>query len=144
MKRPPNIAVTGIVAVIAFSAILLVRYLTQPAPQSPWRTDEAAAFTEARRDGKHVMIDFVEEWSVPSVEMSAALDKLRGAELDDYFVPLRLDISKADARTEELRARYRLQTTPVVLFVGVDGTVRNRVDFLPTERELRDAAHAAR
>ena len=139
MNKPPNIAITGVVAVLAFSAILVARFVTAPPPPTPWRTDEAAAFEEARREGKYVMIDFTEDWSVPSVEMTANLDDLRH-ELDEHYIPLRIDLTNPDERTDRIRARYGVTTTPQVVFVGGYGTVRGRITQYSDQRTVRAAA----
>lgn len=142
MKRPPNIAIAGIAAIVAFSAILLARTVLAPTPQTPWMTDEAAAFARAREQQKAVMIDFHASWSVPSVELSAALDKLR-AELDDNFIALRIDVSNADDLVEATKLRYGVKTSPAVVFVHSDGNVLGRITHLASEAEIREAALTA-
>ena len=139
MKRPPNIAITGVIAVLAFAAILIARFVTAPPPPKPWRTDEATAFEEARREGKYVMIDFTEDWSVPSVELTAILDDLR-PELDNHYIPLRIDLTSPDERTDKIRARYGVTSAPHVVFAGGYGTVRGRITQYADERAIRKAA----
>ena len=142
MKRPPNIAIAGIAAIVAFSAILIVRALLAPTPQTPWLTDEAAAFALAREQQKSVLIDFHATWSVPSVEISAALDKLR-AELDDNFIALRVDVSNPDDLVETMKARYGVATSPGVVFVDTSGNVLGRITHYASEAEIRELALAA-
>ena len=134
MKRPPNLAIAGIAAIVAFSAILLVRALVKP--PGPWLADEALAFERARDEHKGVVIDLTATWSVPSVETSHLLDKL-DEELDRDFIRLRLDVSNQDPSTESIRLRYDAQTTPVVLFLDTHGTVLARVVQNLDEGQLR-------
>ena len=135
MKRPPNIAIAGIAAVVAFSAILLVRTLVKQ-PPGRWFADESLAFERARDEHKAVVIDLTATWSVPSVETSHLLDKLE-EELDRDFIRLRLDVSNQDPSTESIRLRYDAQTTPVVLFLDTHGTVLARVVQNLDEGQLR-------
>lgn len=138
MKRPPHLVVTAGVAIAAFGVIVLVRHLLAPAPPAPWLADEAAAFARARAQHKAVAIDFTATWSVPSTETSHALDAL-SEELDRDFVRLRLDVSAQDDRSDALRARYRVEMLPTVLFVDVRGTELGRVTGVRGTAELRHA-----
>jgi len=141
VKRPPNIAIAGIAAVVAFSAILLVRTLVKQ-PPGRWFADESLAFERARDEHKAVVIDLTATWSVPSVEMSRKLDNLEEV-LDRDFIRLRIDVSNQDERTESIRLRYDAETMPVVLFVDVNGTVLARVVQNLDARQLRQVIATA-
>jgi thiol:disulfide interchange protein len=99
----------------------------------PWLTDETVAFTRAREQRKAVVVDLHATWSIPSVELSHALDAM-GRDLDRDFIRLRIDVSNQDDRIVAITDRY--QMTSGVLFVDRDGTVLARV-------HTPDALHAA-
>ena len=131
MKRPPNLAVTLIVAVVAFCAILLVRELTAPAPTDAWwLTDADAAFAQARAKDRPLVIDYQARWSIQSMEMSESLEALR-PHLAGAFIPLRVDVS--DEPFEP----------PGIAFVDANGKVLARINHHARIDELRRTAEQA-
>jgi thiol:disulfide interchange protein len=135
VKQPPNLVVTLGVAALAFAAIVTVKHVVTDKPR-PWLTDEAAAFAEARADQKHVLIDFSATWSVPSDQMSRALDDLQTT-IDQRYVRLRIDISDGALGDDEMRTRYGVTTFPAVVMVSTDGRVLGRITRMLDAVELR-------
>jgi thiol:disulfide interchange protein len=139
VKHPPNIVVTLGIAAVALVAIVAVKHFVVDKPQAPqpWLTDEGTAFAQARAHHKHVLIDFSATWSVPSTEMSRALDVLQRT-IDARYVRLRIDISNATALADdEVRTRYGVTTSPAVVMVRTDGHVVNRITRMLDADELR-------
>lgn len=106
--------------------LLLAVACSQPPAPGPWLTDEAAGFARAREQHRAVLLDLTATWSMPSLEVSRRLDQLR-PEIDRDFVAVRIDVSDAGPRAEELRARYHAETLPAVLLVDVDGTLLDQI-----------------
>jgi hypothetical protein len=132
VTRPPNLAVTLIVVVVAFGAILILRGLTTPAsPDSWWLTDADAAFAQARAKSKPLVIDYQARWSIPSMEMSDSLEALR-PHLTGAFVPLRVDVS--DEPFEQ----------PGIAFVDASGKVLARINYGNIDEIRRTAEQALR
>jgi thiol:disulfide interchange protein DsbD len=110
---------------------------TRAAPPPSWAADETSAFARARTEGKGVVIELYATWCVPC----GVLDKeLRApavaAPLAERWIPVKLDVTEDDARTQALRARYHATTLPAVLLVRADGTVVDRITSEIDQAEL--------
>jgi len=109
-----------------------------------WRHDEQTAFAEAKRDGKHVMVDFGATWCPPCKE----IEKLVGddALYDDIagsFVPLKFDVSKQTEEDERMQEKYDAPVLPAVIFLDADGNVLGRyTDKSPNAETFRAALRA--
>jgi thiol:disulfide interchange protein len=106
-------------------------------PASLWATDEASAFAQARAKGKGVVVELYAEWVTPCHELDRELRSptIAGV-LAPHWIPVKLDVTEDDARTQEVRARYAATTLPAVLLVRADGTVIDRITSLIDEAEL--------
>lgn len=123
----------------AVLVLLLAGCSSKRAAPAPWLADEATGFQRARDAHKAVLIDFTATWSVPSVEISQRLDALR-PDIDRDFVAVRIDVSNEnDARTDDVRERYKVPVLPAVVFVDTDGTVLGRIIDARAEPALRAA-----
>ncbi len=107
----------------------------QPAPQAEsipaetWRTDEDAAFAEAKKSGRHVVVDFRATWCEPCKEVEAILAQdAVFSEITKSFVPLEFDISGLTPDDNELKAKYKAFELPAVIFVSASGDELGRID----------------
>jgi thiol:disulfide interchange protein DsbD len=103
------------VAITVVGVFGIIAWIIVPKRHLPWvKGDDAAAFAAT--------------WCAPCAELEHTF-----ADGDVYdaivkdFVPLKLDVSEDTPRNAELRARYRADTLPAVLFVTTDGRVLRRV-----------------
>lgn len=104
---------------------------TDPASAEVWRTDENAAFSEATKSGRHVVIDFRATWCEPCKEVEAILaEDAVFAELTQSFVPLEFDISGLTPDDNDLKAKYKTFALPAVIFVSASGDELGRIDGL--------------
>ncbi len=102
-----------------------------------WTSDEGAAFERARAEHKGVMVDFWASWSLPSDEVERELRHERvAAAVRASFVPLKIDESDNTDQVEAIKARYRADTLPALVFVTTDGTVVGRLRQVVEEPEL--------
>ena len=132
------LAVLALLLTMAWPAITgRSRHRTAPPNDGiPWRTDFAAAVTEAKKSGKPLLLDFGASWCPPCQVMrqhSWPDPRVRQAVLDG-FVPVYLDADDdgSIAPTE----RYGISTIPAVLVVDAkDGAVL-RGDALMDADEL--------
>ena len=101
-----------------------------PASGIAWRSDLAAALSEARSNHKRVLVDFSASWCPPCIAMKHEVwpdpDVTRA--IDAGYVPLAVDADRDDG----LSARYHVEGIPAVLVLDADGRVVKRHDgFLP-------------
>lgn len=101
----------------------------------PWRTDVAAAATEAKAAGKPVMLYFTASWCGPCRRMrgstwgNAAVD----AKLRASYVPVKVDID-ADRDTA---IAYEIDAVPTMILLDAEGKVARRItQFVDAEEFL--------
>ena len=118
----------------------------------PWvQGDEQAAFAQAQREGKGVMIDFSATWCLPCKELEKTFAASPVYEtITAHFVPLKFDVSDGTDRDDELKAKYGAGT-PTVVFATADGKILGRVKeyvgpgaFMKTLGPAADAVKAQR
>jgi len=88
----------------------------------PWRTDLEAAFHEARRTERPLLLHFEARWAMASRDMlEGTYANVTVREALGSFVPVRIDLSERDADEEELVRRYRVEGLPHVVYVAPEG-----------------------
>jgi len=137
------------VALTVIGAAGTMNWMLTPDRTLPWRHDEKAAFAEAQRDGKGVLIDFSATYCKPCGKLETdtfAADGVYEKILADY-VPLKFDVSKGSDLDDERQEKYDAETLPAVILLDADGHELGRVrEFVPADDfiELLDAARAKR
>jgi thiol:disulfide interchange protein DsbD len=122
------------IALVVAGAFAVWSYTLTPRHKLPYLTDEAAAFAQARAEGKGVMIDFSATWCVPCSELELTFgDADIYEQITRNFVPLKFDVSDDDEVSTERRNRYSAGTLPAVTYLSSTG-------HPPPDRT---AAHAA-
>lgn len=98
-----------------------------------WRTLEAG-LAEASATNRPILYDFTAEWCPPCRAMQRHLfaDPQAAAEIESRFVPVRvLDRRREEGRNagwvDSLQARYRVNSFPTLIVVGVDGSESRRI-----------------
>lgn len=115
-----------------------------PKQHLPWTHDEQTAFTQARAQGKGVMVDFAASWCGPCEELELVFgDDDVYAAITDSFVPLQFDVSAGTDEDMGRRARYGAATLPAVVFLDPDGNVLGRIKYLVEPEEMLDIVRPA-
>lgn len=137
------------VALAVIGAAGAMNWMLTPDRTLPWRHDEAAAFAEAKRDGKGVLVDFSATYCKPCGKLETdtfAADGVYQAILAEY-VPLKFDVSQGSDLDDQRQEKYDAETLPAVILLDGDGRELGRVrefvepdDFL----ELMESARAKR
>jgi thiol:disulfide interchange protein DsbD len=86
--------------------------------QAAWRSDMAAAFSEARASGKPVLMDFRADWCVACVELEKKT--WPSAEVQEALkglVPLRMDMTQNNEANRALQARFQVKGLPTVILL---------------------------
>jgi thiol:disulfide interchange protein DsbD len=126
------------IALVVGGAFALWSYTLTPKHKLPYQLDEAAAFAQARAEGKGVMVDFSATWCVPcgELELTFGDDEIYDA-ITRNFVPLKFDVSSDDEVSADRRARYKAGTLPAVIYVSTEGQTLGRVDHMMEPEELQ-------
>lgn len=126
------------VVVTTVGISMVVGWFVTPSRTLEWRHDEAAAFAEAAKTDKLVMVDFGAEWCAPckEIEKIFAEDQVYDV-ISERFVPLKFDVTKATDRDYALQEKYDAGVLPAVIFLSADHQELGRfTDKTPTTDEF--------
>ena len=118
----------GVLAVVT-GALLTLRSLGligAPLPEGgagpSWRTDPVAAESEARTQGKALLLDFSAEWCKACKELEAHTFSEPGVSKRlAQWVTVRVDLTNDRPELKALTEKYKVQGLPTVAFVAADG-----------------------
>ena len=138
----------GGVAMTTVGLIALVNWVLTPRISAPlhWHEREAPALAEATASARPLLVDFRAEWCLPCKEMELKVfsDPAVAAELQKYFVLLKVDLTHEDDDPQAgvIKAKYDVSTLPAVRIAMAGTTVERMNEFVPPERFLTVLAHA--
>ena len=135
---------TGVALTLA-GALGIWTWKLTPKQHLPWLHDEAAAFDQARKEHKGVMVDFAASWCMPCEELELTFgdDDVYNA-ITSKFVPLQLsDYVMSEDALEQVRKRYGADTWPHVIFMTSEGNVLGRVKHLIEPDEMMEIVEPA-
>ena len=123
----------------------LVDWTLTPAQKLSWSYDEQAAFAEAAKEEKGVMIDISAKWCTPCQELEANTfsDQEVYKAITEKYIPLKLDVSDGSAKDDAITDKYDAPTLPAVLFLTSSGKELGRVDDnIPADEFLKAMENA--
>ena len=134
MRWPRRVG--GIVLVAVALIGLLGAETRSPIVWAPFSDDAVARAVAA---GRPVLIDFEAEWCLPCREMdSTTFRDAAVVRVAAGFTTLKVDVTSADARSNELMARFAVPGVPTYVLLGPDGRERRRfVGFVRADDMLR-------
>jgi thiol:disulfide interchange protein DsbD len=132
------------IAFVLVGSFAVWSYTLAPKQHLPYAFDEAAAYAQARAEGKGVMIDFSATWCVPCAELEHTFADDEIYELiTRNFVPLKFDVSNDDDLSKDRQKRYDAGTLPAVVFVAADHNPVGRVDKMMKPAALSEVLKPA-
>lgn len=135
-----------VIAVLFVAAVVYVQwpmikgmFYGNSAPEDgiPWRTDLAAALTEAQQAHKSVLVDVSASWCPPCRVMKHEVwpdEKVRAA-VTSRFIPVLIDPDLPANR--DMLQRYSVRGFPTVLILDAAGTALREENFLNRDQMLR-------
>lgn len=128
--------------VFSFLAIAAAVYWMYPAETNSidWQPYKQEIFTQAKADGKKILIDFYADWCIPCKELDALTfsnDKVIAE--SESFVNLKADLTKTlSPEVDALRQQFSIVGVPTVLVIDSQGNEVERITgFLNAEEFLK-------
>ena len=142
LRRNPVLIIT----IIFLAAVVFVQWpmvkgmfygTSAPDDGIGWRTDLAAAITEAQQSKKPVLVDVSASWCPPCKVMKHEVwpDAQVRAAVTSRFVPVLIDPDLPANR--EILQRYSVRGFPTVLLLDSSGTLIREANFLTRDEMLR-------
>jgi protein disulfide-isomerase len=106
------------IMVLLMGGLLLWRNRSGGNDNIPWRTDFTAAASEAKQQGKPMVVYFTADWCGPCRQMKSKTwsDAAVASALESY-VPVKIDVDK----NSEVALKYRVTSIPRVQIINADG-----------------------
>jgi thiol:disulfide interchange protein len=119
--------------IVVLAAFTAGSKLLKPKDKIPWRTDFAAAESEARQSGKLRLADFTATWCGPCQRMESETwpDSSLEAKVRE-FVPVKVDID----RNEAVARQYNVEAIPTIVVLDTEGNVLKRTEGYAAADEL--------
>jgi len=119
--------------------IIQQRGSTESANADFWLSSEREALVHARENKKPVLLDFYAEWCAacreldektwPDAEVRKALKQ---------FIPVKLDLTRENDVSRDLRKKYRVMGMPTVLVLSPEGRELGRFEgYMPPDQVIR-------
>jgi thioredoxin:protein disulfide reductase len=125
------------VVMICVGAFGLVNFVLAPSAKLPWVYKEAAALTQAKREGKPVFIDFWAISCVPCKVMEAQVLVHPAVRRElDRFVMLKIDADKDLDNDGALKKKYRQTQLPEVIVIDAAGKEVARAGKVETPQAM--------
>lgn len=118
------------ILLIATVAGLLWWSSRPPGDQPAWMEDPEAATALARESGRPLLVFFTADWCPPcrTLKRGALADERVIERVERDFVPLKIDLTEADAPHASVAERHGVRSIPTVLVVGAGGRAAHRVE----------------
>ena len=126
------------IALVIGGAFATWSYTLAPRQKLPYIFDnEEAAFAQARREHKGVMVDFSATWCVPCSELERTFGDADVYDLiTKNFVPLKFDVSEGNDTDGKRQDHYQARTLPAVVFRSPEDREVGRVNHMMEPDEL--------
>jgi len=114
-----------------------VETTAEAVPEAKWGTDIDAAFAEARKEGRPVLIDWTATWCGTCKRMEKeAFPRPEVRKALAQYVPLRIDATELDAKEQKLADKYAYFTPPTLMIAEGDGKLVAKMQGYENPEEL--------
>jgi thiol:disulfide interchange protein DsbD len=123
----PFLVIRGALGVASVIALVYLAIPRAPVASLSFEPFEPARLSEARAEGKPVLIDFMADWCIPcrEMEMTTFVDPKVVSE-GARFVKLRADLTRQDGPNQQVIRKFEIQGVPTTMLIDSAGNVRKR------------------